>query len=93
MGSSLSAIKNQGICQGNGAAPAAWTVISIQMISAHKRKGHGAYFISPISNLHCHLAGGLFVDVKDLFHIDIQTAKSTIEAHMKYCKSVGRRAW
>jgi hypothetical protein len=31
--------KTQGMCQGNGASPAAWTVTSIAMINAHKRKG------------------------------------------------------
>jgi hypothetical protein len=32
-------IKTQGMCQGNGAAPAGWTVDSIVMINAHKKKG------------------------------------------------------
>jgi len=31
-------VKTQGMCQGNTAAPAAWTVTSIPMIAAHKRK-------------------------------------------------------
>jgi hypothetical protein len=33
--------KMQGLCQGNGAAPVDWTVTSIKMLKAHKRKGHG----------------------------------------------------
>jgi hypothetical protein len=69
------------MCQGNGVYPAVWTVISIPMTSAHKRKGHIAHFIAPISNLPCHLAGGLFVDNMDLFYIDMQTVKSTAKAH------------
>ncbi len=34
-------IKTQGMCQGNDAAPAGWTVDSIAIIHAHKTKGHG----------------------------------------------------
>ena len=35
-------VKFQGLCQGNGASPAGWTVISITILQAHKEKGHGA---------------------------------------------------
>ena len=38
-------VKYQGLCQGNGAAPAGWAVISITMLQAHKRRGHGATFL------------------------------------------------
>jgi hypothetical protein len=31
-------VKTQGMCQGNRAAPAAWTVTSIPTIEAHRRK-------------------------------------------------------
>ncbi len=31
--------KTQGLCQGNGEAPAGWTVTSIAMLRSHKRKG------------------------------------------------------
>ena len=41
-------VKTQGMCQGNTAAPAAWTVTSIPMIAAHKRKEHGAHFMPPL---------------------------------------------
>jgi hypothetical protein len=45
-------VKFQGLCQGNGAAtPAGWAVISITIVRAHKRKGHGATFVCPISKL------------------------------------------
>jgi hypothetical protein len=57
-GFSITAVKNQGIGQGNSASPAAWTAVSIPMISAHKRKGHGAHLVMPISNQPCHLGGG-----------------------------------
>ena len=40
----------QGLCQGNGAAPAGWEVISITILNAHKRTGHGGHFVCPISH-------------------------------------------
>ena len=62
-------IKTQGYMQGNGMAPAGWTVVNISIIRAHKRKGHGGYFICPISKLKCNAAGVIFVDDTDLIHI------------------------
>ncbi len=62
-------IKTQGMCQGNGAAPAGWTVDSIAIINAHKQKGHGIHLRSPISNKTIHLAGTLFVDDTDVEHL------------------------
>jgi hypothetical protein len=47
--------KTQGMCQGNGAAPAGWTVMSITMIEAHKRKGHGVHLEGPITGTKLHL--------------------------------------
>ena len=38
-------VKFQVLCQGNGAAPADWAVISITILQAHKEKGHGAHFV------------------------------------------------
>ena len=37
-------VKIQGLCQGNGAASAGWTVISITILGAHKRKATGHAF-------------------------------------------------
>jgi hypothetical protein len=42
-------IKTQGLCQGNGAAPAGWAVVSITILCAHKRKGHGMKIVCPVS--------------------------------------------
>ncbi len=36
--------KTQGLCQGNGAAPAGWGVTSITMIRAHKQKDMASIF-------------------------------------------------
>jgi hypothetical protein len=52
-------IKTQGVCQGNGAAPAGWTVDSVAIIQAHKQKGHGVHLRYLISNKTIHLAGTL----------------------------------
>jgi hypothetical protein len=81
-------IRTQGMCQGNGASPAAWLVTSIPLILAHKQKGHGAHFIAPISGLSCHLTGGIFVDDTDLFHLDMHWIESILEAHAHLQKSV-----
>jgi hypothetical protein len=87
-GLSIMAVKNQGMCQGNGASPAAWTAVTIPMISAHKRKGHGAHLVTPISNQPCHLAGGLFVDNTNLLHLDMRRVKSAANAHERLQEAV-----
>jgi hypothetical protein len=53
------------------------------MISEHKKKGHGAHLITPNSNLHCHIAGGLIVDDTDLFHLDMRGVESAVEVHKR----------
>ena len=50
------------------------------MIRAHKKKGHGAHFVTPISKTSFHLAGGLFVDDTDLFHLDMRKVETAAEA-------------
>jgi hypothetical protein len=74
-------VKTQGMCQGNGAAPAAWTVTSIPMIATHKCKGHGAHFFDPILDIIGHIVGGLFVDDTDLVHANMQAVETILEAH------------
>jgi hypothetical protein len=64
-------VKTQGLCQGNGAAPAGWTVTSIAMIEAHKRKGHSIHLTCPITKKEMHLADTLFVDDTDLEHLNV----------------------
>jgi hypothetical protein len=49
-------IKMQRMYQGNGASPAAWAVISICILKAHGRKGHGVKFVCPITKLEKHLS-------------------------------------
>jgi hypothetical protein len=74
-------VKTQGMCQGNGAAPMAWTVTSIPMIAAHKCKGHGAHLIAPISDITNHIVGGLFVDDTDLVHVDMRAVETILDTH------------
>jgi hypothetical protein len=64
-------IKMQGLCQGNGASPAGWAVISICILNAHGKKGHGAKIVCPITKLKHHLSAILYVDDTDLLHIDL----------------------
>jgi hypothetical protein len=61
-------IKTQGLCQGNGAAPAGWAVVSICIIKAHKKKGHGTHFLCPITKLKNHIAGVIYMDNTNLIH-------------------------
>ena len=62
-------LKFQGLCQGNGAAPAGWAVIIITILNTHKKKGHGGKFVCPISQRTGHLAEVLFVDDNDALPI------------------------
>ena len=55
-------IKTQGLRQGNGASTAGWAVVSICIINAHKKKGHGTHFVCPITKLKSHIAGVIYVD-------------------------------
>ena len=81
-------IKTQGLCQGNGAAPAGWTVNSIAMINAHKRKGHGIFLRSPITNKTIHLAESLFADDTDLEHFNINKKDTREETHRALQESI-----
>jgi hypothetical protein len=58
-----------------------WTVTSITMIQAHKRKGHGVHLLCPITKTLLHLAGTLFVDDTDLKHFNINKSERIEEAH------------
>jgi hypothetical protein len=74
-------IKTQGLTQGNGASPAGWAVISICILGAHIKMGHGAKIYCPITNLQHHLLAVLYVNNTDLLHIDLTKDKSVYEVH------------
>jgi hypothetical protein len=75
--------KTQGMCQGNGTAPAAWTVTTIPMIVTQWRKDYGAHFIAPITSQQGLLIGGLFVDDTDLFHLEMHKNENVLQTHSK----------
>ena len=81
-------IKMQGMCQGNGASPAGWAVISICILNAHGRKGHGAKFICPVTKLQKHLSAILYVDDTDIIHIDLTRNETVDEVHRYIQESV-----
>jgi hypothetical protein len=80
--------KTQGMCQENGAAPAGWTVTSITMIEAHKRKGHGIHLEGPITGTKLHLVGTLFMDDTDLEHFDKNKVETVAEVHDALQRSI-----
>jgi len=80
--------RTQGLCQGNGAAPAGWTVTTIPMIRAHKRKQHGVHLISPISRRKLHVVGSLYVDDTDLEHFTMQREEAVDEAQAAMQESI-----
>ena len=58
------------------------------MISAHKKKGHGAHLVARITDKHGHIAGSLFVEDTDLIHLNMMTNESKVTAHAKLQKSI-----
>jgi hypothetical protein len=81
-------VKTQGLTQGNRASPAGWAVISICIIRAHSKKGHGAKFYCPITNLKHHLSVILYVDDTNLLHIDLSKDETVDEVHRAIQESV-----
>lgn len=57
-------------------------MINIMILMAHKRKGHGAMFVCPVSCRVSHLTAILFVDKKDIIHMHLDLKDSTKEAHL-----------
>jgi hypothetical protein len=56
-------------------------MISICIIGAHSKKGHGAKFYCPITNLKHHLSAILYVDDTDLLHIDLSKDETFDKVH------------
>jgi hypothetical protein len=81
-------IKTQGLCQGNGASPAGWAVISICILRAHGKKGHGAKSLCPITKLQHHLSAILYVDDTDLLHINLTKDKQVKDVHHAIQESI-----
>ncbi len=71
----------QGMCQGNGASPAARVVTSIAIIQSHKQMVHSVKLICPITRTSLHLVGTLFEDDTDIEHFDMWKVKTAHQAH------------
>jgi hypothetical protein len=81
-------IKMQGLCQGNGATPTGWVVVSINILHAHKRKGHRMKTLCPVLKLNSHVAAVLYVDDTDVIHLDLGKEETVEEAHALLQESV-----
>ena len=87
VGSTVS-VKFQGYCQGSGAAPAGWAVITVVILRAHKRKGHGAIFVCPVSRKVSKLAAILFVDDTDIIHMRMDLEESAENVYLAIQQSI-----
>ncbi len=81
-------IKVQGLTQGNGASPAGWAAISIMILRAHRKKGHGSTFRCPITRCSANILVIIHVDDTDLLHINFNKDKTAEEAHAAIQSSV-----
>ena len=63
-------------------------MISITILHAHKRKGHGTVIKCPITNKDGHLAAILFVDDCDLLHLRMDRNETVQEAHQAMQESM-----
>jgi len=78
-GGGLSGSPFQGVCQGNGAGPAIWLVVSmciIQMVHTH---GFPTTITSAISSQKFTLAGFLYVANTDLFYMSPEATTSSLK--------------
>jgi hypothetical protein len=59
----------QGLCQGNGAAPACWLMLSSIMMSFYRRENHVSTLVLPITGDVIEFMGEIYVDDTDLLTI------------------------
>ena len=57
-------------------------------MGAHKRKGHGAKFVCPVSLAKGELSAILFVDDTDVIHFNMEKNETALEAHATLQESV-----
>ena len=81
-------VKTQGLCQGNGAAPAGWAIVSVVILNAHREKGHQATFRCPITRREGTLSAILFVDDTDILHLNMTRLEILEETHEALQSSV-----
>ena len=70
-----------GLCQGNGAAPACWLMLSSLLMHCYHRQGFGSKMLSPISGLLLEFMGEMFVDDTDLIVMrpDLRSGRAVYE--------------
>ena len=70
-----------GLCQGNGAAPACWLMLSSLLMHCYQRQGFGSKILSPISGILIEFMGEMFVDDTDLIVIrpDLCTGREVFD--------------
>ncbi len=56
----------QGLCQGNGASPACWLMISLLLMHCYQFQGYRFRLISPISGTIIDFLGEIYVNNTDL---------------------------
>ena len=59
----------QGLCQGNGAAPACWLMLSSVLMHCYEREGHGSSVLSPMSMTRMNGSDWMKHFVSHLLHI------------------------
>jgi hypothetical protein len=71
----------QGLCQGNGAAPACWLIISSLLMHGYRWKGFGSCILSPMSGVIIDFLGKIYIDDTDLIvtHPDLVSSADVQE--------------
>jgi hypothetical protein len=70
----------QGLCQGNGAAPACWLMKIFTIMACYKKAGFGSLIIAPISEEVIEFMGEIYVDNTNMLVIlpDVFDCKTLI---------------
>jgi hypothetical protein len=63
-------------------------LISIGILQAHGKKGHGEKFLCPITKLQQHLSAILYVDDTDILHVNLTKDESIDDVHVAIQDSV-----
>ena len=71
----------QGLCQGNGAAPACWLILSSLMMNVYYPGGHMSATVSPISGELVEFMGEIYIDDTDLltFLLDMYEIRAVLK--------------
>jgi hypothetical protein len=66
MGGRLESSPLQGLCQGNGCAPACWLMLISTIMACYKKAGYGSSIVSPMSGVSIEFMGKIYVDDSNL---------------------------